>query len=108
MDCPPYEVVFRLIGIAGDHWEALDYEAACKGQDFLKLPIDRFCNVVFHWAIERVPDRSQFIYQLTKRTSGKKPSEKQFQEDANAFMAFAGAFGVAPPAASPDSDPDVG
>tara|TARA_R110000764_G_scaffold114714_3_gene201808 strand:+ start:4771 stop:5088 length:318 start_codon:yes stop_codon:yes gene_type:complete len=104
VDCSPYEVVLRLIGIAGDNWEAIDYEAACQGQDFLALPIDRFCNVVYHWAMERVKDKPQFIYQLTKRVSGQKPSKKQVNEDADAFMAFAGAFGVAPPSASPDLD----
>lgn len=104
MDCPPYEVVFRLIGIAEDNWEAIDYEAACQGEDFLKLPIDRFCNVIYHWAMERVKDRDQFLYQLTKRMSGKKPTQRQVEEDANAFVAFAGAFGIAPPSASPDLD----
>ena len=68
------------------------------------LPIDRFCNVVYHLAMERVKDKPQFIYQLTKRVSGQKPSKKQVNEDADAFMAFAGAFGVAPPSASPDLD----
>ena len=54
--------------------------------------------------MERVTDKPQFIYQLTKRVSGQKPSKKQVNEDADAFMAFAGAFGVAPPSASPDLD----
>ncbi len=98
---PPYEVVLRLLGIAQDNWGALDGQAASQGQDFLTLPIDRFCNLIHWWALQHVKDPEDFERRLNKPAPGRQRSNPEaIARDMEDFTAFAAAFGVAPDAVS--------
>lgn len=112
---PPYGNAAHLVGIAAQHWQAIDGEAASRGADFLQLPFDRFLNVIFWWSVQRVKDVEHFQYDLEKPfplpmeafvAAGSLVTEAELDADAASFMAFAGAFGVAPPAARPPSGGD--
>ena len=52
----PYGAVHRLCGVAAARWAELDAEYARPGQelDLLDLRFDRFLNVVYTWALNRV------------------------------------------------------
>ena len=98
MVCPPYEVVVRILGIAQEHWEAIDGEAASKGCDYLTLPIDRFCNVIMWWAMQRVKDVDEFKRKMYEPLPGQARSEEAVAQDMQSFDAFASMFGVKPDA----------
>jgi hypothetical protein len=95
---PPYVTVQRLIAIAQDHWTAIDGEAAAQGQDRFDLSIDRFCNFIEWWALQRVRDADEFLRKLNAPAPGKKPTREQLAEEADQFASFAAAFGVTKPA----------
>ena len=97
---PPYVAVIRLFVYAERHWAAIDGEAASRGHDYLGLSIDRFCNVVQWWVIQRVKEPERFVAELERPLGGTEastPTERELEADAQNFMAFATAFGVTPP-----------
>jgi hypothetical protein len=95
---PPYEVTLRLLYIAAERWVEIDGEAASHGADLLSLPLDRFLNAVYYWAIQRVDhdDRTQFDMQLYEPLPGREPSPETVKMEMDSFAEFASAFGAAP------------
>lgn len=115
MVLPPYQVAARLVGIASDHWEAIDGEAAHSGVDFFQLPFDRFLNAIYWWAVQRVKDTDKFARDLDQPfplpmsawTSETTVTEADLTADGESFMAFAAAFGVRPPRVDPGPADDA-
>lgn len=101
MGGPPYPAAVRLAFIAQDHWAAIDGEAASRGVDYLDLPVDRFCNAIYWWVIQRVKDPEHFEAELNAplgTPAYQVVSEAELEADGRAFMAFATSMGVKPPA----------
>jgi hypothetical protein len=96
---PPYEVALRLCFIAGERWAEIDGEAALQGANLIGLPLDRFCNAIYVWAIQRIDSDGldEFRARLHEPLPGRKPSAESVKIEMEAFAAFASAFGVAPP-----------
>ena len=99
---PPYPAVARLIAYAERYWPTIDGEAASQGADYLALPLDRFCNTIEWWVSQRVKDPERFVAELERPlpgdvTAGAAVTERELEADADAFMAFASAFGLKPP-----------
>ena len=86
---PPYPTVARLYGIAAGNWAQIDGEAALRGVDLIRLPLDRFCNAVYAYSVEHVEDREEFDYRLTQPVPGRVRDTDPEQELAEfaAFMA---------------------
>jgi hypothetical protein len=107
----PYPAALRLVHIAAEHWASIDGEAAAHGIDYFALDFDRFLNVVQWWAVQRVRDPADFLAELDRPLGvvGRQAvTDRDLDEDARAFTAFASAFGVKPPTdASGDGDRDV-
>lgn len=98
---PPYEAVLRLFANAERYWAAIDGEAASQGGvDYFSLPLDRFCNAIQWWCLQRVKDPERFLRDLEAPLSGsaRTVTQDDLEADGAAFMAFAKAFGVKPPA----------
>lgn len=95
---PPYEVTLRLLYVAAERWVEIDGEAASNGSDLLDLPLDRFLNAIYYWAIQRVDadDRAQFDMQLYEPLPGREPSPETVKMEMDSFATFASAFGAAP------------
>jgi hypothetical protein len=95
---PPYLSVYRLASVAAQHWGAIDGEASSRGVNLLALSFDSFVNAIYWWAINHVRDVDQFLYELERNDTGERGrvTEADLDADAAAFMAFAGALGVAP------------
>jgi hypothetical protein len=95
---PPYEVALRLCFIAGERWAEIDGEAALKGADLIGLPLDRFCNAIYFWVIQRVEedDRDMFLARLYEPLPGREPSPETVKMEMDSFAEFASAFGAAP------------
>jgi hypothetical protein len=68
---PPYPVVVRLHAIADDEWAAIDGQCAAQGVDPLALSPDRFCNLIYAWALSRVEDRAKFDALLSAPLPGR-------------------------------------
>ncbi len=91
---PPYQVCLRLYGIAAARWQEIDGTCAqAGGFDPLSLPIDRFCNMIYAWAVERVKDREEFDQMLTAPLPGSKvkkpdPTSAELQDEGASFMAL--------------------
>jgi hypothetical protein len=108
---PPYQEAAQLVWIAAQRWPIIDGEAAQRGVDYFTLPFDRFLNVVYWWAAQRVKSTDEFDRTLAKPVglpmsaytgSGMSAvTEYELEADAQSFMAFAGAFGIAPPKPGP-------
>jgi hypothetical protein len=96
---PPYEVALRLCFIAGERWAEIDGEAALQGANLIGLPLDRFCNAIYVWAIQRIEDddRDMFMARLYEPLPGREPSAETVKMEMESFAAFASSFGVAPP-----------
>jgi hypothetical protein len=94
VDGPPYTAVVRLVLIAGEHWTILDGQAALRGHDLLDLPIRRFLNAVYAWAVERVGDRAEFDALLGEQDLGVDVTPEQVQEELADFGSFMQAVGV--------------
>lgn len=95
---PPYEVTLRLLYVAAERWVEIDGEAASNGADLLDLPLDRFLNAVYYWAIQRVDveDRDMWLAKLYEPLPGREPSPETVKMEMESFAEFASAFGVAP------------
>jgi hypothetical protein len=122
---PPYQGCAHLVGVAAQHWAAIDGEAASRGVDLFALGFDRLLNAVYWWAVQRVKEPDKFERTLDEhfplpmewilgggpaRAGGLAKdgtvTEAELEADAASFMAFASAFGVAPPKAQPKPKPD--
>lgn len=66
----------------------------------MSLRVDRFLNAIYAWCLPRVPaeERDKWLYQLSAPIPGRVPSQASVAEEMDSFAAFAGAFGVKPPA----------
>ena len=100
----PYGAALRLLAIAQEHWAVIDGAAAANGVDLIDLAPDRFFNHIQWWALQRVKDPERFLRDLERPVPGidvvgSTVTEADLEEDAAAFVAFAGAFGVTPPGA---------
>lgn len=89
----PYRVVQRLFGIAGDRWAVIDGEAAFRGVNLLDLPLHRFLNAIYYWAIQRVEDAEQFHSVLYEPVAGEavKVTAQDVKAELDDFAAFMGA-----------------
>lgn len=56
----------------------------------MNLPIDRFCNAIYAWAMERVEDAERFDFELTKPVPGR-VRDTDVEEELDAFASFMGA-----------------
>ena len=97
----PYSSVARLIGVAAEHWDAIDGEAASRGVDLFELPPDRFLNAIYWWAVQRVKEPEDFKRRLEQHfplpmewAVGAPVTEQDLNADGESFVAFAAAFGV--------------
>lgn len=96
---PPYLSVYRLVAIAAQHWGAIDGEAASRGVNYFALSFDGFVNAIYWWTINHVKDVDKFLYELDREEGpgmAERVTQQDLEADADAFMAFAGALGVAP------------
>lgn len=48
----PYYVTDRLIAVADNDWMSFDGWCAARSIDPLMLPLDRFVNLIYHWATD--------------------------------------------------------
>lgn len=64
------------------------------------LRVDRFLNAIYAWCLPRLApeERDKWEYQLSAPIPGRVPSRASVAEEMDSFAAFAGAFGVKPPA----------
>ena len=90
----PYTVAARLCLIASDHWPEIDGEAAFKGVNLLELRLDRFCNAIYWWTVQRVEDREQFDYQLHQPVPGR-VTQEDVDRELDDFSSLVGKFGGA-------------
>lgn len=101
MDGAPYFVAVRLILIAAERWVEIDGEAAINGSpSLMRLTLDRFCNAIQTWCLQRITteeETSQFLFRLTEPLPGMRVTEAVIADEADGFAAFAGAFGVTAP-----------
>lgn len=90
---PPYGTVLRCFGIAEEHWESIDGEAALKGRpSILNLTVNRFCNAVLQWGVAHTADPQKFLDAM-KTPIGAKASDAQLEREAKENAAFFSAFG---------------
>ena len=112
---PPYQTAARLVGIAAEHWDAIDGEAASRGVDYFQLGFDRLLNAIYWWAVQRVKEPERFERSLSEHfplpmewiLAGSAVTVADLDADADSFLAFASAFGIKPPTANPDSAGDT-
>lgn len=97
----PYGAVVRLFAYAERYWAAIDGEAASRGADYLALPVDRFLNAIYWWAVQRMKDVEAFDRELYKPLGGV-VTDDDLAEDESSFVAFASAFGVKSPSPAAD------
>jgi len=80
------------MAIAGSRWDVIDGEAALAGVDLEALPLRRFLNAVYAWALQRVEDADQFTYLLEEPVQGRvrDTDVRREVEDFASFMAVMG------------------
>jgi hypothetical protein len=92
VDRGPYPVVHRLHWIAAEHWRAIDGDCAARGVDPLRLRPDRFCSLIWNWAIQRVEDPTQWTIEMERPfpTPGRvtRPSPLEIEQEAEGFAAL--------------------
>jgi len=86
----PYTVAARLYTIAAGYWTEIDGEAALHGVELMHLPLDRFCNAIYAWAIQRVEDKERFDFELTRPVPGK-VRDTDVEQELDDFASFMGA-----------------
>ena len=52
---PPYAVAVRLCDLAADRWAEIDAAYHASPVPLLRMKPHRFLNMVYSWAVERVP-----------------------------------------------------
>lgn len=64
------------------------------------LPLDRFVNAIYAWCLRRIApdDLDKWLFQLNEPFPNQRPTEMTVEAEMDQFAAFAGAFGVRPPA----------
>lgn len=87
----PYTVAARLHGIAAEYWTQIDGQAALNGVDLMLLPLDRFCNAIYAWVVERVEDKERFDFELTQPVPGR-VRDTDVEQELDAFASFMGAM----------------
>lgn len=87
---PPYPTALRLYAIAAERWAEIDGLCAQNGVDPIRLRPDRFCNLIYAWAVERVEDRERFDFDLNAPMPGqvRQPSEAELEREGADFMSF--------------------
>lgn len=67
----------------------MDAAAAERGIDLLELPLDRFCNWVYHFVASRLSERNRRAWdmELSRPAAGELPPEWTEEGQAAAFMA---------------------
>lgn len=89
---PPYYAGVRLFFLGEAHWALIDGEASFHGVDLTRLPLDRFCNAIYWWAVQRVEDRDKFDFQLEQSVGGR-VTPATVDRELDDFASFMGAFG---------------
>jgi hypothetical protein len=91
----PYPVVVRLHAIAAANWRVIDGEFAARGINPLTLRPDRFCHLIWYWAIQRIPaeDVDQWVADMEKplptaTPKKRKPTQRELDLEAEGFMAL--------------------
>jgi hypothetical protein len=87
---PPYWAAARLIQAAAHHWIALDGWCALRGTDLMALPLDRFCNAVQSWLMERVEKPELLLVELQKPPPGAAVGQNVLQEELAVVDALLG------------------
>jgi hypothetical protein len=59
--------------------------------NLLALPLDRFCNAIFAWAVQHADDPVQWVQQLEAPIPGEKADPDAYKDDLKSFMAVQGA-----------------
>ena len=90
MGWPPYTVVLRLYAVADAHWPQIDGDLAQRGIDPFTLPVHRFCNLIYAWAVARVQDREHFDAVLNERTGPNRPAPFSEADEAASWGALMG------------------
>lgn len=93
----------RLVEVAIRGWQMLDGQGARRGVDLLELTLERFCSSVYSWRVENADqkDRDEFHRWLEAPppsvllTDDEEPDDWRVQEEAESFLAVAGALGAA-------------
>lgn len=86
---PPYPVVVRLCALASLQWAQID--AAYYQINLVRQPPYRFANLVYAWAVERVPsdDQETWHQELTELLPWQDiTSEAAIEAESDSFMAM--------------------
>jgi hypothetical protein len=93
-----YSAVAGLIRIADEFWHEIDGACARTGFDPLGLPFDRFLNLIYSWACERVQfsengrtELDEALFGEDERRSGTEPDNvapRVVEEEMALFQAF--------------------
>jgi len=89
----PYPRVVRLHAIAAQHWRIIDGTCAAQGVDPLLLRPDRFCSLIWNWAIQRVEEPEEWAREMDlplpgTTTSRRRPTPREEDLEADGFMAL--------------------
>ena len=90
VDRPPYPAALRLQAIAAERWGEIDGAAAAQGVDPFLLRPDRFCNLIYWWATQRVEDRREFDALLLDPLprAARRARPKPTSDEGAGFMEF--------------------
>ena len=89
VDRTPFHVALRLYAIAALRWPEVDGTAALAGVDPFALRPERFCNLIYAWAVDRVEDRERFDAALEEPIPGGRGlSAASAADDGDAFLSF--------------------
>jgi hypothetical protein len=95
-------VTVRLLGIVNDHYPMIDGELALtSGMDPLDLPLDRLCNLAFHFATRNASNEielKKFEARLWRPPAGEEIDEEQAgpwspESETAAFKALVSGLG---------------
>lgn len=87
----PYYVTQALINTASEHWVSIDGWLASRGIEPMDLPIDRWLNLIYHWATREADatEIAKFDARLWQPPPGEVPTEGPWTPEAEA-SAFSG------------------
>ena len=95
-----YRAVVGLVHVADRYWHDIDGACAREGVDPFSLPFDRFLNLVYAWAVERLQNvengRAEFdaaLFDASKdrrfANRGDNVSQEVIDEEWELFNSFA-------------------
>ena len=89
---PPYQAALRLQAIAAERWAEIDGSCAARGTDPFLLRPDRFCNLIYWWAVNGMDEdkRREWDQLLLDPMPEQKRSAKRAPMEAAEFEAFMG------------------